>query len=81
MKLSTNQPDDTPTPPSSKTVLLLLKDIGDVTWRMFIPVLAGIVFGTLLDREIASQPWGVLGGMSLGIVLSVVLVRQVYKKL
>jgi hypothetical protein len=51
MKSSPEQSDDSPTPPEKSTVILLLKDIGNVTWRMFAPVIVGsltVVLGVLL---------------------------------
>ncbi len=81
MKSSPDKSDETPTPPELSAVILLLKDIGDVTWRMFVPLLLGIGAGLLFDQRVGSSPWGVVGGIALGLVITVILMRNVYKKL
>jgi F0F1-type ATP synthase assembly protein I len=81
MKSSPEQSDDSPTPPEKSTVILLLKDIGNVTWRMFAPVIVGIALGLLADSKFDSSPWGVIVGVGVGIVTTVLLIRNIYKKL
>lgn len=81
MKSSPDKSDDSPTPPESSAVILLLKDIGDVTWRMFVPLLAGAGIGLMIDANASSSPWGVIGGVVLGLAVTVLLMRNVYKKL
>ena len=81
MTLSTNQPDDNPTPPDTKPITTILKDLGNVTWRMATPILLGIVAGMVLDNHFDSSPWGVMIGMFAGILLTVVLIKNLYNKL
>lgn len=81
MKSSPDKSDDTPTPPEPSAVILLLKDIGDVTWRMFVPLLAGVGIGFIIDSKADSGPWGVIGGIVLGLATTILLMRNVYKKL
>ena len=81
MKSSPEKSDDTPTPPESSAVILLLRDIADVSWRMFVPLLAGVGIGFLVDTNMSSGPWGVIGGIILGLGTTIVLMRNVYKKL
>lgn len=45
MKAPSNKPDETPAPPSLSTVTLLLRTIGDTTWRMFIPTIGMTILG------------------------------------
>ena len=81
MKSSPDKSDDTPAPPEKSTVILLLKDIGDVTWRMFAPLIIGIGIGFVVDSGVDSKPWGVMCGVIVGLVVTIVLMRNVYKKL
>ena len=81
MKSSPEKSDESPTPPEKSTVILLLRDIADVTWRLVAPFLAGILIGWLLDERAGSTPWGILVGLVIGLALSVLLIRNVYKKL
>jgi hypothetical protein len=73
--------DDTPTtPPDRSTVILLLSDIADTTWRMFVPTLGGTGLGLWADSSLHTTPWlGVLG-LVLGIVITAALMRQQFKK-
>ena len=36
-------------PPTKNAAILLLGDIADTTWRMFLPTIAGIVVGAAAD--------------------------------
>ena len=73
--------DEPPTPPDSRAVILLLTDIGNVTWRMFTPVLVGLGGGYLIDRYTNMEPWGILGGLIVGLTGTVLLTRKVFKDL
>ena len=81
MSSSSKQPDEPPTPPDSRAVILLLRDMGDVTWRMALPVIGGILIGMAVDEYAALKPWGILMGLIAGLGLTVLLVRNLYKKL
>lgn len=81
MTLSTNQPDDNPTPPDTKPIMVILNDLGNVTWRMATPVLLGIVLGMMFDNQFNSSPWGLMVGVFAGILLTVVLIKNLYNKL
>ena len=81
MKSSPKNSDEPPTPPESSSVILLLKDIGDVTWRMFAPILVGIGVGVMIDGSASTGPWGVVGGIVLGLAITIALMRNLYIKL
>lgn len=81
MKSSPENSDEAPTPPDSSAVILLIKDIGNVTWRMFTPLLTGLAVGFLVDKTAALAPWGVLVGMFVGIVGSILLTKKVFKNI
>lgn len=65
--------------PSTDNQLLIVGTFLDTTWRMFVPILVTTLLGYLADKQFASRPVGVLIGLGLGIVISVLLVWQQYK--
>lgn len=81
MRAPDETPGGTPRPPkTTSTVVLLLSDIADVTWRMFIPTIGGLLVGIWLDGIWHSSPWVAATGFVLGIVITALLVRQQVKK-
>lgn len=81
MSTSSKEHDDTPTPPEKSTVILLLGSVADTTWRMFVPSVGGTLLGVWADHMFGSKPWGTLLGIIIGVVVTVVLVRNQFKKL
>lgn len=75
---STNDP--TP-PPDRSTVILLLADIADTTWRMFVPTIAGAVIGWWIGSMIHTETIAGLIGLALGIIVSGLLVRDQFRKI
>lgn len=73
--------DNRPTPPSNSAVVLLLKDIGDTTWRMFVPTIGLAVLGNLLDEKLGTKPWMLILGIGLGSIVTALLIKQLFKKL
>lgn len=68
-------------PPQSSAVVLLLGTIADTTWRMFLPTLAGIVGGYMLDGLLGTKPWLFAAGTILGCVIAGMLIaKQLQKK-
>lgn len=80
MSASQNDGDKSPTPPDKSTVVLLLGDIGDTTWRMFVPTIGFTILGLLADKALNTTPWIMVGGIIIGIYLAYVLVRRQMKK-
>lgn len=80
MSASPNQPDDTPTPPEKSTVILLLMDLADTTWRMFVPPLIGALLGWWADSAWHIFPWLSLTGVVLGCVVTAFFIRNLFKK-
>lgn len=83
---STNS-DDKPKPsdvtqakPEKSTGYVLFIIAADTTWRMFAPVLIGMALGSWLDSQFSLKPWGSIGGVVLGLLGSIILVRKQYKK-
>ena len=80
MSTSPNHRDDNKTPPDKSTVILLLGDIGDTTWRMFVPTIGLTVLGLFADKQLQTTPWLMTAGIIIGTVLAGVLVRRQLKK-
>ena len=76
MKSSSDNTDDVPVPPEKSTVILLLKDTGDTTWRMFVPSVGMTLLGVWLDATFETKPWLMLAGIVIGLALAIVLVRR-----
>ncbi len=72
---------DTPrTPPDRSTVILLLADIADTSWRMFLPTLGGFGLGLWADVSWATTPWGMLVGVLGGIAATTFLMKQQFQR-
>jgi len=69
-----------PTPPNNSTVLLLLGDIADTTWRMFGPIILLAGIGMWADSHLHSSPYLAIAGVILGSIVAAVLIRQQLKK-
>lgn len=54
--------------------------IADTTWRLFIPLVGLTILGLLLDKQLGTKPWVMIGAMMLGAVLAFWLVRLQIKK-
>lgn len=65
-----------PEPPTGSTVLLLLGDIADTTWRMFVPTLGFGALGFWADVSWDTGPWLAIGGVLLGSLAAAGLIKQ-----
>ena len=70
-----------PKPPVQSTLFVLLGDIANTTWRMFVPTITGAVGGLWLDQRLATEPWCAILGLVLGLGSTVLLIRQQYKNI
>lgn len=80
MSTSPDSRDDKPAPPDKSTVILLLGDIGDTTWRMFVPTIGLTVIGLLADKQLHTTPWMMIVGIIVGTFLAYKLVQRQIKK-
>jgi hypothetical protein len=81
MRASEDTPTGSPKPPEpGSTVILLLATIGDTTWRMFVPTLGGTGLGLWADSQWHTQPWLSITGLGVGIVITVFLMIDQFKK-
>lgn len=68
--------DDKQTPPEKSTVVLLLGIAADTTWRMFVPIIGGVVLGVWADHSFSTKPIGTIIGTVIGVAIAALLVRQ-----
>ncbi|MDB5165494.1 MAG: hypothetical protein JWM00_384 [Candidatus Saccharibacteria bacterium] len=71
---------DAPTPPDKSTVVLLLGDIADTTWRMFVPTIGSIGLGFWADYSWGTEPWLTIAGIVVGIGATALLIKQQFQK-
>ena len=76
MSTSSDNSGDSPKPPEKSTVILLISDIGDVTWRMFVPTVGLALVGMYADRQYETGPWIMLVGASIGAVIAGFLIKK-----
>ncbi len=81
MSSSSNSGDKAPTPPDHSTVILLLADIADTTWRMFVPTLALTALGLWADATYNTGPWLSLAGVLVGCGIAALLVKKQFKRI
>ena len=76
MKSSPDSTDSVPAPPEQSTVILLLKDTGDTTWRMFVPSIGMTLLGVWLDTVFTTKPWLMIIGIIVGFAFAILLVKK-----
>lgn len=54
----------------------MLGDIGDTTWRMFVPTIGLALIGVYFDTKWESAPWCMLAGALIGALISAFLIKQ-----
>lgn len=81
MSSSSNKGDKAPTPPNHSTVILLLADIADTTWRMFVPTLALAALGLWADTTYQTGPWLSLAGVLVGCGIAALLIKKQFKRI
>lgn len=64
---------------SKSTAFILFAIAADTTWRMFVPTLGGTVLGLWADKVWHTQPRYAITGLVVGILVTALLVRQLYK--
>lgn len=64
--------------PSS--VALIMKDIGDTTWRMFVPTIGLLALGYYGDTSFNTTPWLSLAGIVCGTAITALLIKRQLQK-
>jgi hypothetical protein len=80
MSTSPTDKGETPTPPEKSTVILLLGDIGDTTWRMFVPTIGFTLVGLYADTMFGTKPWLMVTGIIIGSIFAGLLVKKQLQK-
>ena len=76
MSESSKEPSGPQTQPDKSAVILMLGDIGDTTWRMFVPTVGLTLLGSHLDGMWSTKPWCLLAGATLGSAIAWLLIRK-----
>lgn len=79
-KKSSTSPEESEPQISQNAVLILVGDIADTTWRMFIPTAGLGVIGFYLDSFWGTSPILAIAGVFIGAGLAALLVRQQLRK-
>lgn len=66
--------------PTTATIWLVLGTLADTTWRLFVPSVGGTVLGLLADKNFGTTPLFIIIGVSIGFVLSVLLIVMQLKR-
>lgn len=80
-KLPNEEADRHETPRPKSTAVLLLSDIADTTWRMFVPTVGLAAFGFMLDQRLATTPWLFILGFIIGCLITGLLIKRLFEKL
>lgn len=80
MSTSPTDKGESQKPPERSTVILLLGDIGDTTWRMFIPTIGFTLIGLYGDATFGTKPWLMIGGIIIGTISAGYLVKRQLQK-
>ena len=81
MSAPSDKHDTAPTPPDRSTVILLLGDIANTTWRMFVPTLLFIGLGFWADSSWHTKPWLTIAGLIIGVAITTELMRRQFKRI
>ena len=76
-------PESDPVPPSKSdqsAVAVLLRDMADTTWRMFVPIVGLLLVGRYLDVKWHTKPFLMLAGAAVGAVIAAVLIKAQLKQ-
>ncbi|MGB4966936.1 MAG: AtpZ/AtpI family protein [Candidatus Saccharimonadales bacterium] len=73
-----NSPDKTPTQEMRRrsTAVVVLADIADTTWRLFVPIVGLLLVGRYADVRWDTKPWLMLVGALVGSVLAGLLIKN-----
>lgn len=67
--------------PVTGSAFVIVRTIGDTTWRMFVPSVGFTLLGVWLDSLAGTKPWLMFGGVIVGAVGAYLLVNQQINRL
>ena len=67
--------------PATDSAFVIVKTIGDTTWRMFVPSVGFTLLGVWLDLLVGTKPWLMFGGVMIGAIGAYLLVSIQIKRL
>lgn len=73
--------DKPPAKPAKSAAILLLGDIANTTWRMFVPTVGLLLLGVYIDDQFDTKPLALLIGAALGFILAIWLIIKQVKDL
>ena len=76
-------PKQDPVPPSNSgqnVIAVLLRDMADTTWRMFVPVVGLLLAGRYMDDRFGTKPALMLLGAAIGACIAALLIKRQLKK-
>lgn len=76
MSKQPNRAEEPTQPTTTSPAVLVLGDIADTTWRMFIPTIGCTMLGLYLDKQLHTAPWLMVGGIIIGTFIAAMLVRR-----
>ncbi len=65
---------------NKNAVLMILGDIADTAWRMFIPTIGATILGLSIDKTLHTTPWIMIIMMIIGIAVAALLVQRQLKR-
>ncbi len=73
--------DNTPQSDSAPDALIvLIRDMADTTWRMFMPIVGLLLVGRYADSRWDTKPFMMLLGALLGAVIAAALIKRQLRK-
>lgn len=80
MSESQNDADKKDQRPNKSSAIILLADVADTTWRMFVPTAGGALLGWWADSTWGTSPWFGLIGLGLGCVVTALFIKNLLKR-
>lgn len=76
-------PKQGPVPQSDSgqnVIAVLLRDMADTTWRMFVPIVGLLLAGRYVDGRLGTKPVFMLVGAAIGACIAALLIKRQLKK-
>ena len=67
--------------PEKSPVILLLGDVADTTWRLFLPVTLAAIIGIVADKKLETTPWVMFMSIIIGTTIAIWLLILQLKRI